>query len=649
MYNYHLHKHINAVLHQEGIDIANRDNAFYVRFIANAPSLESLYDEVYGNHPQRNKYFSRLIENIIRAYKKRPAPLVQRDEQKEKAGHWFLDNQLAGMSLYVDRFCGNLKQLQKKLPYFEDLGINLLHLMPIFESPAGESDGGYAVSNFRKVDHRFGTISELKKLQQQMQVKNMYLMLDIVLNHTSHRHEWAVKARQGDPVYQDYFYFFDDRTLPDLYDQSMPEVFPEAAPGNFTYIEELNKWVMTVFHTYQWDLNFTNPKVLEEMLDNIFFFANLGVDILRIDAPAFIWKKTGTTSQNLPEAHTLLRLIKQAVNIASPGMALLGEAIVAPDFIMQYFGTELYSGKECDVAYNATQMALQWDMLATGDTRIMLAAQTVIGKKPPGNTWLTYTRCHDDIGLGYDDWMIQSAGFNPYEHRRFLKDYYSGSFPGSPASGALFAVNPKTQDARISGTLASLCGLEKALETGNETATNIALKKIELMQAHSFFLGGIPMLFYGDETAHLNDYSFEKDPAKSYDNRWLHRPVIDWEKMKMIGTPGTPSNRIYTSTKRMLAIRKSLPSIADYSNLEWVSSLNVHVAVYLRHWGNNAFWGVFNFSNQDAWLTWYAFREHGLKPIRLYDHWSEKEMIVGNDYEHMVLKRYQFCLFEMIH
>lgn len=647
MYNYYLHKHINTVLQREGIDIAHRDNAFYVRFIANADSLESLYDEIYGNHPQRNEYFSKLIENIVRSYKKRPASLVLRDEQKEKAGHWFLDNQLAGMSLYVDRFCGNLKKLQKKLPYFEDLGVNLLHLMPLFESPAGESDGGYAVSNFRKVDSRFGTINDLKKLQQQMLEKNMYLMLDIVLNHTSHHHEWAIKARQGDPVYQDYFYFFDDRTLPDLYDQSMPEVFPEAAPGNFTFIEEVNKWVMTVFHAYQWDLNFTNPQVFEAMLDNIFFFANLGVDILRIDAPAFIWKQAGTTSQNLPQAHTLLRLIKQAVNIASPGMALLGEAIVAPDFIMQYFGADRYIGKECDVAYNATQMALQWDMLATGDTRTMLAAQKVIGKKPLGTTWLTYTRCHDDIGLGYDDWMIQSAGFNPYEHRRYLKDYYSGLFPGSTASGALFAVNSKTQDARISGSLASLCGLEKAIESGNETAIELAINKIELMQAHSFFIGGIPMLFYGDETAHLNDYSFETDPAKSYDNRWMHRPVVDWKKMKLSHKPGTPSNRVYASTRRMLAIRKSLPALADYSNVEWASPHNIHVAVYLRRRGNNIFWGVFNFSNEDAWLTWYAFREHGLKPGVLYDHWSGKEVNVGSDYEYLVLKRYQFCLFEI--
>jgi amylosucrase len=341
-----------------------------------------------------------------------------------------------------------------------------------------------------------------------MQQEEMYLMVDIVLNHTSHRHEWALKAKQGDKKYQDYFYMFDDRVLPDQYDKSMPEIFPETAPGNFTYIPEIQKWVMTVFHTYQWDLNYRNPAVFSEMLDTIFFYANLGVDVLRIDAPAFIWKQLGTTCQNLPQAHALLRLIKQCVQVAAPGMALLGEAIVAPREIMKYFGTGLYTAKECDFAYNATHMALQWDALATGDTRVMLAAQHEILQKPYGTSWITYTRCHDDIGLGYDDYMIQHAGYNSFEHRRFLKNYYSDNYPGTLAKGALFSVNPKTNDARISGSLASLCGLEKAIMVNDEKAIDYSIRKILLMQAHSFFIGGIPMLFYGDEAGYTNDYSY---------------------------------------------------------------------------------------------------------------------------------------------
>jgi amylosucrase len=649
MYNFGLHERINELLHQHHIDVAGRDNSFYTRMLANTSAVFDLYMGLYEHHPAADPLFQQLVETIIRAYNNRNDSLKERDAEKLKQEHWFLSNQITGMSLYVDRFCNDLKTMPSKLDYFEKLGVNFLHLMPIFESPLNESDGGYAVSNFRKVDERFGSLEDLQSLQQQMQQRNMYLMLDIVLNHTSHKHEWALKAKQGEKQYQDYYYFYKDRSLPDQYDKTMPEIFPESSPGSFTYIPEVNKWVMTVFHNYQWDLNYTNPLVLIEMLDTIFFYANLGVDILRIDAPAFIWKQLGTTCQNLPQAHTLLRLIKQCVQVATPGMALLGEAIVAPKEIMKYFGTDNYVARECDFAYNATQMALQWDMLATGDTKVMLAAQHELLKKPYGTSWITYTRCHDDIGLGYDDDMIAAAGYQPFAHRKFLKEYYSGVHEGSPAMGALFSVNDKTGDARISGSLASLCGLEKAVNEKDEAAITLSIQKILLMQAHSFFLGGVPMLFYGDECGYTNDYSYLKDEGKSYDNRWMHRPLIDWKKNKKIEKQGTTEEQIFNGTQKLISIRKKLSVIADRSNLTWITPHNVHVAVYMREQNGSRFYGVFNFSNTTAFLTWYAFKEHGNPPQKLYDHWSEEELQAGEDHEFLVLKPYEFRLLTPTH
>jgi amylosucrase len=623
------------------------DLACHKRFAANIQAVNEQYNGLYGAIPESDLLFEELIKRINIAHHNRSAALRQSDEVKLKKGHWFLSNQLTGMSLYVDRFCGNLQNLCTKLPYFKKLGVNLLHLMPIFESPAGESDGGYAVSDFRKVDERFGTMEDLRLLQQKMAENGMYLMLDIVLNHTSHYHEWARKAKNGETAYQDYFYMYDDRTLPGQFEQTMPEIFPEAAPGSFTYIPECNKWAMTVFHNYQWDLNFTNPAVLIEMLDTIFFYANLGVDILRIDAPAFIWKQVGTSCQNLPQAHTLLQLIKQCVQIAAPGMALLGEAIVAPKEILNYFGTGDYAAKECDVAYGATNMALQWDALATGKVQVMLEAQSLILQKPFGTTWITYTRCHDDIGLGYDDYMIAATGANPYEHRKFLKDYYSGAYDGSPATGALFSVNPKTQDARISGSLASLCGLEKALEENNPAKMDIAVQKILLMQAHSFFAGGIPMLFYGDETGHTNDYTYLNDPGKSYDNRWMHRPLIDWYKNGLAEeVPGSTEHSIFESTQRLIAIRHQLPAFADYNNLQWIYPHNIHIAAFVRSLNEQRIYCIFNYSDKPAWLTWYAFKEKGNAPNKLYDHWQGKEYTVGRDDEYLVVEAYGFYVFE---
>lgn len=646
MYTPALHRRIEGLCDQAGLKSTGADRGFFIRLMANAGPLHKLYSECYGRHPGAETCFDLLITALLQAWQQRDSTLRARDEQKEQGEFpWFLHNELAGMSLYVDRFCGTLAQLPDKLGYLQELGVNLLHLMPIFQSPEGESDGGYAVSDFRKVDPRFGTLEDLQSLRAQMGSRGMYLMLDIVLNHTSQRHQWAEKARAGDPHYQAYYYMYDDRRVPDLMEQHMPDIFPESAPGSFTWVESCQKWVMTVFHSYQWDLNYSQPRVLVEMMDNILFYANLGVDVLRIDAPAFIWKAAGTTCQNLPMAHTLLRLIRLCSQIAAPGMALLGEAIVAPKDIMKYFGEGEYAARECDLAYHATQMALQWDALATADTRVMLAAQHDLLQKPYGPSWITYTRCHDDIGLGYEDESIVQAGFDPYEHRKFLKNYYSGNYPGSPSKGALFSVNPKTQDARISGSLASLCGLEKALENADTAQVELSIRKILLMQAMSCLIGGIPMLFYGDETGYTNDYSYLNDPGKSYDNRWMHRPLFDWEKNARRSIAGTVEQRIFSATQQLLALRRSLPVLAELNNLRWMASHNLHIAAFLRQRGAQRLWCLFNFSAQPQGLSWYVFREQGSAPLQLRELLSGQDFEPAEDHQFLLLEPYQVCVF----
>jgi amylosucrase len=643
MYSHSLHQHLNRLAKLNKLDVSKKDNAFYMRSIANLDAMHQLFESLYTTHDQNKKIFNDILQLLIDAYKERPAIMKVRDARKANEGDWFLSNKITGMSLYVDRFCGDIKNLGTKLDYFKDLGVNFLHLMPIFESPAGESDGGYAVSNFRKVDARFGNITDLVTLQKKMSSAGMYLMLDIVLNHTSHQHQWAQQARAGNKTYQGYYYMYPDRQIPDAFEQSMPEIFPESAPGNFTYVPECKQWVMSVFHSYQWDLNYSNPVILKEMLANILFFANLGVDILRIDAPVFLWKELGTTCQNLPQAHTILRFIKQCVQVVAPGMAILGEAIVAPKEIIKYFGTDEYTARECDFTYNATHMALQWDMLATADTRVMLAGQDEILKKPKGTSWITYTRCHDDIGLAYDDAMIEKAGYDAIEHRKFLKNFYSGAFPGTLAKGALFSFNPKTGDARISGTLASLCGLEKSLENNDPEAIETSINKLVLMQAHSFFLGGVPMLFYGDEVGYTNDYSYLVDPGKSYDNRWMHRPLIDWSKNKKAKQTGTTEHRVYTATKKLIRLRASLPAVADHKNLEWISTEDKRVAGFRRFTADQNLLFLFNFSNDTVKLPKNILSHAGQNQNKLFDHWTEKKIKVE---ESIVIQPYEFLILE---
>lgn len=618
--------------HQEFID----------RLTGNAILLQYLYAQLYSKCTDYDLKFHELIELIIKTYVERSTYLKKRDQEKEKKGVWFLSNNLAGMSLYVDRFSGNLKGLSKRLNYLEDLGVNLLHLMPLFESPEEASDGGYAVSNYRVIDKRFGTLNDFKNLQRSLQEKDMYLMIDIVLNHTSDQHEWAQKAKQGDPYYQNYYYLYDDRTIPDQMEAHMPEIFPESSPGSFTFIKELDKWAMTVFHNYQWDLNFSNPEVLKTMLSTVFFYANLGVDILRIDAPAFIWKQMGTSCQNLTEAHMILQLIKTATQIATPGMAILGEAIVAPREIMEYFGTGFMTNKECDLAYNASQMALQWDALATTDTRNMLCNQDVILQKPFGSSWINYVRCHDDIGLTFEDRCLEKIGYTPHLHRDFLKNYLSGKIESSPSSGDLFAVNPKSNDARISGTLASLCGLEKSIIKNDKEAIQTSVDKILLMQSNSILLGGIPMLFYGDEVGYTNDYSYLNDPKKSYDNRWMHRPVIDWSKnAKAIEKRGI-ENSIFNGLKKILDVRKSNEVFSDFNNVTWLPSHNRSIVGFIRRLKEKQVFCFFNYSPEIQNLTYYVFDSVRGYTNELYDLWSETNIKIGKDHEHLLFHPYQF-------
>jgi amylosucrase len=644
MYNYSLHGKMMSVL-RENSEAGEKENDFLSRFSANLSMIHYLFDQLYGQRRGGKEVFAKLLTCLAEGYRSRPDTLKKRDQEKYGENAWFLSNTLCGMSLYVDRFAGDLAGLAQKLPYFEKLGVNLLHLMPLFQSPSDASDGGYAVSDFRAIDRRYGSIEDLKALRTQMDAGDMYLMLDIVLNHTSDQHEWAKKAKSGDQFYQDYYYFFPDRSLPDLFDDTMPEIFPESSPGNFSFIPDCQQWAMTVFHHYQWDLNYSNPLVFVSMLENILFYANLGVDILRIDAPAFIWKKLGTTCQNLPEAHTILRLIKLCVEIVAPGMAILGEAIVAPAEIMKYFGTGEFQGHECDFAYNATQMAVQWDALATSKTRLLQSAQRLLLEKPAGSSWINYTRSHDDIGFGFGDDLIYEAGFDPFGHRKFLKDFYSGSYLKSYARGALFSNNPKTQDARISGTLASLCGLEDALEKGIGPEINLSIARILLMQAMSFSIGGIPMLFSGDEYGATNNYLYVKDPAKSYDNRWMHRPPADWQFMDGPDKPENPMSLIFQATKTLIRLRRTLPMLADLKNIEWLEIENEHVAGFIRKSKEGSLYCLFSFSEKETSISWWVINRRLQAGTKLENCWTRETCIVGPDEDKLFFKAYQFFYF----
>jgi len=584
MYEQQAHTLLNDILNEIEAGISKQDlRYFYTRLGANFYAIHSLFDRLYGHRDDFKDQAQRLVETMAWQYIKRPEDLRQRDIEREADHNWFLSQNWVGMALYSQGFAGNLQGMEQHLHYFQDLGVNIVHIMPIMQCPQGSSDGGYAVSDFRKIDERAGTLGDLNSLSRAMHERDILLTMDVVLNHTSDEHEWAQKAKQGDATYQDYYYTFETRNVPDMFEQSMPEVFPETSPGNFTWDDDMGRWVMTVFNDYQWDLNYTNPAVFIEMLDVILFWANQGADILRLDAVAFLWKKIGSTCQNEREAHLILQLLKDCCQVTAPGVLYIAEAIVAPVEVTKYFGEDAVIAKECEIAYNATFMALMWDAVATKNAKLLNQGIKSLPVKLERATWLNYIRCHDDIGLGVDDRDIDLVGYQPAGHRKFLIDYFMGRFDDSHARGLPFGENEKTGDARISGSLASLVGLEYALEQGDPKDIDDAVKIILLLHSLIMSFGGIPLLYYGDELGTVNDVSYLEDPHKKGDSRWVHRPNIDWERAELRNEPGNPQYEIFSALKRMIAVRKEIDVFADFNNRDLIEVGNEHLFVFERY------------------------------------------------------------------
>ncbi len=606
------------------------------------PKVEGHFRRLYSQRSDVDTHVEDLKSVMRSHWRNRQQDIKKLDTERLADPQWFLNQQWVGMMLYVDLFNVTLEGFLDKLDYLQELGVNFVHLMPILSSPKDHNDGGYAVSDYRKIDERFGTLEDLRKVSAALRERGMLLMLDIVINHTSDEHQWAEKAKAGDPTYQDYYYLFQDRTIPDEFERSLPQVFPETAPGNFTYIEELERWVMTVFNSYQWDLNYTNPRVFVEMLDNLLTLSNWGADILRLDALAFMWKRIGTASQNLEEAHLLVQAFKACIQIAAPGSIFLAEAIVAPEEIIKYFGQ--YEGEqtnECDLAYNATLMTLLWESVTTKSNKLLRVSLDNVPKKPSNASWITYLRCHDDIGLGYEDLHAGWAGYDPHGHRRFIQDYLTGRIDWSKSRGLPFMEDHSNGTFRVSGSLASLAGLEKALQSGVNWQVQQAIDHIIMLHGVILSFGGIPMLYMGDEIGMLNDYGYRDQDAKRGDNRWVHRPKMDWEKAGERADPSAVEGRIFQAVQRLITARKDIREFSDENNTYLFDCGNEHILAFGRYHGHSKVICVFNLNDQDEWFGIDHLRREGLAPEGgLMD--RSNGFAIDQPYEQIKLAPYEF-------
>jgi amylosucrase len=514
---------------------------------------DDLLDGLAAVYPHPDAVARRLVLLAADAYAARPPELHRLDQRRLLAPDWLQQPRMFGYACYTERFAGDLRGLAGRLDYLDDLGVTYLHLMPLLRPRDGDNDGGYAVQDYRSVRADLGTMDDLRDLIATLRERGISLVMDLVLNHVAREHDWADRARAGDPAYRDYFHVHADRTLPDAFEATLPEVFPDFAPGNFTWDEKLQGWVWTTFNEWQWDLNWGNPAVMVEFADIILSLANVGVEVLRLDAVAFLWKRLGTNCQNQPEVHSLVQVLRTVARIAAPALAFKAEAIVGPRDLVQYLGLGSHAGRVSDLAYHNSLMVQVWSMLATGDTVLARQALAALPPTPGTGTWIAYLRCHDDIGWAIDDADAAAVGLNGHDHRRFLADWYAGDFPGSWADGLVFQHNPDTGDKRISGTAASLVGLGEHPEDG--------LARIFLAHAIVAGWGGIPVVWSGDELGQPNDPDWAGEPGHQDDNRWAHRPRLDPVRADARHDLRTEAGKVFSGLAHLARVRAGLPQL----------------------------------------------------------------------------------------
>lgn len=575
--------------------IVKKTAEYIKRFEERYDELKWLYCELYNNNMEA---FDWLCDSLYGYYQERNADLKKLDRSRVKNPDWYKQNDLLGMMMYTNAFAGTLKGVKEKLPYVKSCGVNYLHFMPLLESPKGRDDGGYAVADFRKVKPELGTMEDLEDLTAECHRQGISCCLDFVMNHTSEDHEWARAARNGDPVARSRYFFYDDWFVPNIYEETVPEVFPTTAPGNFTWINDCNQVVMTTFYPYQWDLNYANPMVFNDMVGNMLYMANRGIDVIRLDAVPYIWKQIGTNCRNLPQVHTLVRMMRIISEIVCPGVLLLGEVVMEPSKVVPYFGT--VDKPECHMLYNVTTMASTWNTIATKDVGLLKRQMDQVCALPKDYVFLNYLRCHDDIGWGLDyDWLAQ-FGIDEVAHKKFLNDYFTGKGYNSDSRGELYNDDPRLGDARLCGTTASLSGLEAGQYEANADKIDQAIACDLMLHGYLLAQSGIPVLYSGDEIGQTNDYSYKNDPDKCADSRYLHRGNFPWDKVEK---KDAVAMKIFDALRHMEDIRASHDVFSCNANVYTIETGCASVLGIVREYAGHELRAFFNFSNMDQ-LIW---------------------------------------------
>lgn len=549
-----------------------------LRFSARGPVLLDRLQKLYGHERDFSEWLSRLLNTMGQLQATRPDALRKLDRERALQPDWFLTQHALGYCAYVDRLAGNLKGVREKITHLQELGVTYLHLLPFLRTRDGENDGGFAVASFEEVEPALGTKQDLRDLTDALRAAGISLCSDFILNHVADTHPWAQAAINGDPKAMAFFHTFPDRQQPEIFERTLKQVFPHAAPGNFSYSSSLQRWVWATFYPYQWDLNYANPEVFSAMAAALLHLANQGIEAFRLDSTAYLWKRAGSDCMNQPEAHWILQAMRCIVDIAAPGVLLKAEAIVPTRELPAYLGGGDVAAHECHLAYHSTLMAAAWVALTEQKVDMVRKVMRATPALPAGTSWLTYVRCHDDIGwnvlrpeaeLDNDDGASRLARAS-----RFL----SGE-EGSYARGKAFQT---TDGAAVHGTNGMASALTGFSSASTAAELDIAKRRLLLLYGLAFCFGGMPLIYMGDELAQDNDGAYLDDPARADDSRWLQRPFLDPDAFAARHDAGGTAGSVYRAVCFLLQRRRCLPELAATSARTLLESGNEAVLAFAR-------------------------------------------------------------------
>jgi amylosucrase len=560
---------VNVVPDRRAAAIHEFEARLCARFEALGVRLERLYPGAGAD------ILARMADILRRAHARRPNGLLDLDSSRLADPGWFMREDRIGYSTYVDRFAGRLGDVAGALPHLRRLGVTYLHLLPFLRMREGADDGGFAVSDYGSVDPRFGDTADLQQLAATLRRNGVSLCVDVTLNHTSDDHPWALAARAGDPVHRRYYHVIERAEDVAEIESHLGQVFPETAPGNFTHVESMGGWVWTTFYPFQWDLNFSNPDVLCEILEALLALANMGVEVFRLDSIPYVWKRAGSDCRNLPEAHVLLQVLRLAIETAAPAVLLKAEAVVETHEAAAYLGGS--DGQEAHLAYNNSLMVHLWAALAEGTGAPVRDLFSRLPPNPAATAWITYARCHDDIGWSV---LTDAQGRSDPARQRVLRAFYAGETANSFSTGLAFQSGSATSAPASCGMLASLAGLERAKDDPGLIAR--ARARIRLLHGLIAGLPGLPVIYMGDEIGLPNDWGYARRDRFHEDARGLHRPFMDWRALAQPGFADTPAGRIHTDLIQLLAVRRASPALASSASCEMLEVADARTLCAVR-------------------------------------------------------------------